>query len=64
MGVVWSASRPGSPERGGTQTAEIHAGHFAIGSRPEGNTTALASANLPLPAWLGASLLQFKKDLR
>ncbi|MGA7340306.1 MAG: penicillin-binding protein 2 [Terracidiphilus sp.] len=64
MGAVWSESRPAGRNGSGaaTETAELHGGHFLIDPGPAAQK-AVADGNLPLPSWLGAALLRFKKDL-
>jgi penicillin-binding protein 2 len=69
VGAIWSepTAQPSGPSRNvassgaAIQDAAIHAGHFFIDPNP--GPTAVASGNLPLPAWLSASILRFKEDI-
>jgi hypothetical protein len=71
VGAVWSVPAPPGRNRSGApwQGFILHAGHFmvdpnsplAAGLAPTAAPKALASGQLPLPAWLVALPLRFKE---
>jgi penicillin-binding protein 2 len=65
MGAVWSDSTAAGRKPGpSAQIFALHAGRFLLDPGPVAAAPkALADGNLPLPAWLGASLLRFKEEL-
>jgi len=63
VGAIWSGPtpQPASGKQMVYSATAFHAGHFFISPGP--GPSAVASGNLPLPVWLGASILRFKEDL-
>jgi penicillin-binding protein 2 len=66
VGAVWSEPQVSGRKHGGsaTQATSLHGGHFFITPSAVSAPQAVATGFLPLPAWLSASLLRFKEDLR
>jgi penicillin-binding protein 2 len=69
VGAVWSEPQPNGRTRNGAakqmaQASAVHAGHFTIApALPQAGSKAVASGQLPLPAWLASALLRFKEKL-
>ncbi len=66
MGAVWTEPETASRKRrvaasGTSQTAQLHGGHFSLATAPSAPASAVASTQLPLPAWLLSYLLRFKE---
>jgi penicillin-binding protein 2 len=69
VGAVWSDPAPAGQNKSHAarqqmQASTLHAGHFFIDLPQVASPRSVASGHLPLPAWLGASLLRFKEGLR
>ena len=66
MGAVWTEPETASRKsrvaaRGTAQAAQLHGGHFSLAIAPPASAKAVASTQLPLPAWLLSYPLRFKE---